>query len=183
MSPVPHAAGVAQAIKGVYIAAQKSLKGLNQVAARQMAKGDYSTAELLAGRGKEIREFQTEVQALRKRWREVCGGGAAAAKKPKTALWAYYQPILQGLVQAGGECGLPELEPLVERIMESSLQPGDLEPVSKGRERWRVMVQRARRPMVGEGWIEARPLKVWRITDDGRKAAAKAVGQGAVGRR
>ena len=67
--------------------------------------------------------------------------------------------------------------------MESSLQPGDLEPVSKGRERWRVMVQRARRPMVGEGWIEARPLKVWRITDDVRKAAAKAVGQGAVGRR
>lgn len=140
-------------------------------ASQRMAKGDYATAEALAARGKEIRQFQSEVEALRKRWREVCGGGGRAAKKPTTPLWAYYQPILQGLLQAGGECRRTDLEGHVERLMSASLQPGDCAATARGRERWRTMVRRARKPLMAEGWIEDGIGKLWRITDAGRRAA------------
>jgi hypothetical protein len=78
---IPHANGVVKAIRAVRSATEKSLKALNTGAGQRMAKGDYATAEMLAAKGKEIRDFQSEIEALRKRWREVCGGGDRAAKK------------------------------------------------------------------------------------------------------
>lgn len=177
MKRIPHARGVAKALRSVRAAAQKSLKGLNQAASQRMAKGDYTTAETLAAKGKEIRQFQSEIEALRKRWREVSGAGNRAAKESATPLWVYYQPILQGLVQAGGECRRAELEAQVERLMAASLQPGDRGAMARGRERWRVMVRRARRALVAEGWIKDGSGKLWRITDAGRRAAEQPVGK------
>lgn len=177
MKRIPHARGVAQALRSVRAAADKSMKGLNQAASKRMTKGDYVTAEMLVAKAKEIRQFQSEVEVLRKRWREVCGAGGHAAKKSVAPLWVYFQPILQGLVQAGGECRREELEALVERLMSASLQPGDRDAMARGRERWKVMVQRARKALVAEGWIEDRSGKVWRITEAGRRAAAKPIGQ------
>jgi len=84
---------------------------------------------------------------------------------------------LQGLVQAGGECRRAELEEQVEHLMAASLQPGDQGAMARGRERWRVVVQRARRPLVAEGWIEDRNGKLWRITDSGRKAAEQPIAE------
>ncbi len=177
MKRIPHAQGVVKALRSVRMAAQKSQKGLNLAASQRMAKGDYATAEILAARGKEIRQFQSEVEALRKRWREVCGATGGASGKAATPLWQYYQPILQGLVQAGGECRRAELEEQVEHLMAASLQPGDQGAMARGRERWRVVVQRARRPLVAEGWIEDRNGKLWRITDSGRKAAEQPIAE------
>jgi hypothetical protein len=169
-------------LRSVRAAAQKSLKGLNQVASQRMAKGDYATAEALAAKGKEMRQFQSEVEALHKRWCEVCGGGGAA-KKPLTPMWVYFQPILQALVSVGGECRRADLEAHVERLMGASLQSGDREGSARGRERWRIIVQRARKPLIAEGWIEDRGGKIWRITDAGRRAAEKPIGKDAVTRR
>ena len=171
MKRIPHARGVAQALRSVRTAAQRSLKGLNQAASQRMAKGDYATAEELAAKGKEIRQFQAEVDELRKRWRAVCGGGSRGAKKSATPLWSYYQPILQALVQAGGECRGADVEARVERSMSASLQAADRDIMAGSRERWRVMVKRARRPLIAEGWIEDRAGSAWRITDAGRRAA------------
>jgi hypothetical protein len=170
---------VAQALRSVRTAAQKSLKGLNQVASQRMAKGDYVTAEVLAAKGKEIRQFESEVDELQKRWREVCGIGGRASKKPITPLWVYFQPILQALASIGGECQRADLEAHVERLMGASLQPGDREGSARGRERWRLMVPRARKPLIAEGWIEDRTGKIWRITDAGRRAAEKPIGKDA----
>ncbi|HVQ74447.1 MAG TPA: winged helix-turn-helix domain-containing protein [Candidatus Binatia bacterium] len=178
MKRVPHAQGVVRALRSVRAAAQKSLKGLNLAASQRMAKGDYTGAETLAARGKEIRQFQSEVEVLRKRWREVCGAGSRAEKKTTTALWVYYQPVLQALVQAGGECRRTDLETHVERIMGPSLQPGDRVVVSRGRERWRVMVRRARRPLTAEGWVQSGAGKLWKITDAGRRAAEQPITKG-----
>lgn len=162
MKKIPHAQGVSRAIRSVRVAARKALKGLNLAAGQRMAKGDYVTAEALAAKGKELRQFQEEVDALRKRWREVSGGGGAVAKKAATPLWTYYQPILQALAQAGGECPRSDLESRVERLMGASLKAGD---------RWQAMIRRARKPLVAEGWIEANTGKLWRITPSGRRAA------------
>ncbi len=175
MSRIPHARGVAQALRAVRGSLQKALKGLNQVAAQRMAKGDYTGAELLALKGKEIRQFQSEVDALRKKWRVVCGSGAGGSKRAVTPLWTYYQPILRALLEAGGECRREDLDPIVERLMNASLLPGDRETMARGRPRWRVMVQRSRRALIAEGWIEDAGGPLWKITDAGRNVAEKAV--------
>jgi hypothetical protein len=65
---------------------------MNQSASQRMAKGDYSGAEGLASKAKEIMQFQAEVDVVRKRWREVCGSGDRGSKKSVTPLWNYYQP-------------------------------------------------------------------------------------------
>jgi hypothetical protein len=173
MTRIPHARGVGKALRGVKGAIVRSVKGLNQAASQRMAKGDYATAETLVAKGKEIRLFQAEVEALGKRWREVTRGSKSSSGGTESPLWAYYQPILQALVESGGECRRNELEPLVERLMSAALQPGDRQAMARGRERWRVMIQRARKALVSEGWIEARSGKDWRITDAGRRAASK----------
>lgn len=171
MRKIPHANGVVKAICALRSATKKSLKALNSGAGQRMAKGDYATAEMLAAKGKEIRDFQLEIEALRKRWRVVSGGGDRASTKATTPLWQYYQPILQAIVQAGGECRRSEIEPRVERVIASSLQVGDRLAMGRGRERWQVMVRRARKPLVAEGWIEADSGKLWRITAAGRRTA------------
>lgn len=176
MKRIPHARGVAQALRSVRVMAEKSLKGLNQTASQRMAKGDYATAEALAAKGKELRQFQSEVEALGKRWREVCGTGGRESKKSITPQWVYFQAILQALAHVGGECRRTDLETHVEHFMSASLKPADRETMAHGRERWRVMIQRARKPLIAEGWIEARTKPEWRITEAGRRAAEKPMG-------
>jgi hypothetical protein len=60
---IPHAKVVAKAIRSVRSAIQKSLEGVNQLAGQRMAKGDYPNAELLIAKAKELRQFQSEVDA------------------------------------------------------------------------------------------------------------------------
>jgi len=176
MKRIPHASGVARALRGVRAAAQRSLKGLNHAASQRMAKGDYAGAEALVAQGRQVQQFQAEVGVLHARWRELnSGGGARGEKRSATPLWSYYTPILQALVQAGGECERADVEARVERLMSPSFQPGDRDTMAQGRERWRVMVKRARKPLAAEGWIEGAKGKVWRITATGRRAAEKPV--------
>jgi hypothetical protein len=175
MKRVPHAQGVLMALRSVHLATKKSLKGVNVAAGQRMAKGDYATGEALAAKGREIGRFQTEVEALHKHWREVCGRTSGKMRRAVTPLWAYYQPILQAIVQAGGAARRSDLEGPVERIMGPSLQAGDRSPMSGGRERWRVMIQRARKPIAAESWIEGGGGPEWRITDSGRRTSEKAL--------
>lgn len=173
MKRVPQTNDVLAALREVRAAAQKALKGLNQTASQRMAKGDYATAELLVAKGKEIQQFQAEIDQLRKRWLEVSRIGTPSGKKTATPLWMYYQPILQALVQAGGECRRAEVESRVEKLMGPTLQLSDRDAMAGGRERWQVMIQRARKALVAEGWIEDGTFLVWRITSAGRQAARR----------
>jgi hypothetical protein len=167
---------VDKALRSARSAIKQALKGLNQAAAQRMSKGDYPAAEALATKGREIQQFRAEVDALFKRWRELRQlGGQSGPKKTATALWAYYQPILRALVEADGEARRVELEPTVERLMDGMLQPGDREPLGRGTVRWQVMIRRARKHLSAEGWIEGKPGGAWRITDAGRRAAAKPI--------
>ena len=96
----------------------------------------------------------------------------AACAGPKgevTPLWGYYQPILKAIVAAGGECLRSDIESAIEA--DDFLQVADRSPMSGGRERWKVMIRRARKPLLAEGWIEDEISTKWRVTDEGRKAA------------
>jgi len=172
MSKIPDAQKVAQALKSTDKAIKSSIRTLNQHAAQLMARGNYGGAEDLMAKGREIQSFRTEFDALRKRWGEVRGKGKdGPIKNTHTPLWAYYQPILQALVGLGGEARRQEIEPQVEQLMKGSFQPGDIEPLSRGRFKWQAMIRKAYRPLVKEGWLEARVGKTWRITPSGRQAA------------
>jgi Mrr N-terminal domain len=173
---IPHAQNVAKALRSVRLATQKALKGMNQLASQRMAKGDYTGAEVLANKAKEIMQFQTEVDVVQKRWREVCGSGDRGSKKSVTPLWTYYQPILKAIVHVGGEARRMDLEAQVHRLMAERLHPADREAMARGNERWQIMVRRSRKALVAEGWIEDRTGPVWRITDAGRRAAEKPMG-------
>ena len=148
-----------------------------------MAKGDYSGAETLAFKGRKMLEFRTRLHELRRAWKELRSGATARAGEPKTPLWAYYQPILKALVEAGGSARRSELEPTVRVILGSELQPGDETPMAGGRIRWQVMIQRARKYMVSEGWLEPGTGSRWTITEEGRRMAREGSVQQAKGNR
>jgi Mrr restriction endonuclease-like protein len=177
MNRIPHARGVRLALRALGKATQASLKGLNKIAGQRMAKGDYMTAQQLAAKGTQVREFQLEIERLRVRWKELGEARDRAAKSPITPLWLYYEPILQALASLGGEARRSDLEAQVERMIAASLQAGDRAPLARGRERWRVMIQRARKHLRAERWIEAGGGPVWKITDAGRAAADKTSGK------
>src|SRR5262245_61638962 len=173
MTRIPHAQGVHRTLRSLRVATQKCHKGLNQAASQRMAKVDYAAADELVAKGKGIRQLQAEIDALGNRWRELCGADTAAPKRSVTPLWSYFQPILQALASLGGEARRSDLEDQVGSLIAASILPGDRTPMAQGRERWRVMIGRARKAMAAEGWIENGSGPTWKITEAGRNAAKK----------
>jgi hypothetical protein len=173
MSQVPEGKGVRQALRSATTAVKNSLAALNQRAADVMAKGDYARAEALANKGREIQAFQAELAVLAARWKSISSGGTAeeGEKSASSPLWSYYQPILKALVELGGEATRSEIEARVERELNDRLAAGDRQSMARGRERWQVMVRRARRHLITEGWLEPNTGKQWKITAAGRRAA------------
>jgi hypothetical protein len=174
MKNLPDARVVDSALRAVKAAVRQTLKKLNEAAAEQLRRGNYSAAEPLVAKGRAIQQFAERVDALRSEWKDLRGGRAASADGPKsTPLWAYYQPILRALVEAGGEARRTALELAVERQMKSTMMPGDSEPMARGLARWQLMIRRARKHMIAEKWIDGKAVVGWKITEAGRKAAAK----------
>lgn len=173
MKQLPNASGVQRQIRSVTKAVNKALKGVNRLAARSMARGDYDGAERHAGRGRELQSFLLRIDALSLAWKELQRGGQPEGKQPVTPDWQYYQPILKALESVGGASTRSALEPVIEKIMSAQLLPGDRVKMAGGRERWRVMIRRARKHLVSHGWIEKTSGITWTITEAGRKAAEK----------
>jgi hypothetical protein len=142
-----------------------------------MAKSDYVAAEALAAKGREIRQFMQQADELLRTWRGLSGRSAktaGASKGETTPLWAYYQPILKAIVAQGGECSREDIEAAFQKSSDGFLRPGDRLLMSGGRERWKVMIRRARKPLKSEGWISQTSGMTWKITEAGRKAAERA---------
>jgi len=73
MTRVPHARSSFQSPSGGSGRHPKSSK--DQVAGQRMAKGDYTSAEALVTTAREIGQFQSELDTMAHRWREVCAAG------------------------------------------------------------------------------------------------------------
>lgn len=171
---IPHAQGVARAIRNGRTATKRTLKGLNEVAGQRMSKGDYTAAAALAATGREIGQCLPESEQLVRRWRAVTGRGSKTSGTPgggTTPLWAYYQPILKAIVSAGGECVRADIEAAFESSAEGLLQPSERRLTSGGRERWKVMIRRARKALKAEGRIQDGAGRAWKIRAAGRRAA------------
>jgi hypothetical protein len=170
---IPHRNDVTRALTNVRAVTRRTLRDLNGMGGQRRAKGDYATAELLASKGRELKQFVQEVEHLLLKWRGLTGGRMAvgSAKKEATPLWGYYQPILRAIIAAGGQCLRQDIEAVIEASPDEFLKPPDRETMSGNRERWKVMIRRARKPMRMEGWIYPNSGAKWKITEAGRKAA------------
>lgn len=176
MKKIPNDSEVERALREARQAVSKALKGANQVAAQVLARGRYEEVETLVARGRLLKQFEGEVEALRKRWTELKRGEPTSSKTAGTPLWSFYQPVLQALVALGGEARRAAIETEVGKARGSQWPAGDSALNRAGRERWRVMVQRTRKRLVAEGWIEDRNGFEWKITAAGRRAAIRGVG-------
>ena len=99
MKAIPRARAVRQALRTTEIAVRDALKELNKTAGDLMAKGDYTGAEALAAKGRQIQEFRGRIRELGREWKELRTGKAdnGEVRGKSTPLWAYYQLILRVL--------------------------------------------------------------------------------------
>jgi hypothetical protein len=175
MTRLPHSREVSRALRTLKAAADKVIRELNRIAGQKIARGDYSAAEELAARGKGLTQFQADIRVLQEKWRATSLPSTSRVKGNITPLWRYYQPILQALIQRGGEGKAKDVESGVGKLMATALLAGDKVSMAQGRERWKVMVRRARKPLISEGWIEDADGAVWRVTEAGKRVADNGV--------
>jgi len=176
MAAIPNKRAVSQALKSTRRALKQTIKEINQTAADLAKKGDYERAEAAMTKGRELMHFREEIAGVEQKWKQACGSDKvqnAASGEVSLAAWQYYAPIARSLVALGGKASSSDLEAEFLRQMESHLRAGDRSQMAGGRERWQVMIRRARKPMVKEGWILSRSSKLWEITAAGRQVAEK----------
>lgn len=177
MAQVPRNQEVTRAIRSLARQTKLATKEVNQLAAKRLARGDYAGAQSLIGVAQAISAFGNEVAALGGRWREVrsAGKGPKKGKDEQTPLWEFYQPILQALVSLGGDATRKEIEKKLEEALANRLKEGDSAANTRGVPRWKVMVGRARKHMIAEGFVTGENPLRWKITSKGEQAAKSGV--------
>ena len=89
----------------------------------------------------------------------------------------YCRPILAMLIENGGELRSREVPEAMEHLIDKYLRPADRVVDNQGNPAWFGRVGWAGSMCRKEGHLDsAAPRGIWRITDEGRKAAAQAQG-------
>jgi hypothetical protein len=172
---LPRSAAIRNAFEATRREIKMSLKEINARAGKFMARGNYARAQQTMELAKQVQQFLDELRAFQKRLKQVRTGGTGTGPKPPRdethALWEYYQPILQCLVDLNGEAKRDTLEKAFEQRYHSWLKPGDKTLLPRGEPRWKLMFRQTKKCLIGEGFVEAPNHLTWRITPAGRKAA------------
>jgi len=171
MERIPGGKEVERSLKSTLNEIRSTVKQINEYAGKMVAKGDYSGAEELIPKAREVQTFEAEVEALYKRWREIQGNSDKenGTKEKAIPLWKYYAPMLRKITELGGAARREAIESHMETVIpELSASHGNAsinKPIG-----WRMIVRRALKAMEKEGFVQ-RENKEWRITPSGRKAA------------
>ncbi len=156
---------------------------LNEEGAQAFKAGDYGTARRAIEEATRLSEFREKVKALQKEW------ASFPAQKPehrrarrtsrgrlprglRTPEDAFRGPILQALVELGGQAPLGKVLELVEKRMAHALTKHDLEPLPSNPRmiRWRNTAQWCRNSLVREGLMKGdSPYGIWEISEAGRE--------------
>jgi len=80
----------------------------------------------------------------------------------------YWRPILETLIEAGGQAQRRTILIGVERKMKDKLKPRDYELNKDGTQKWEKQTDFQRLAMVHEGLITGKPRAAWQIADEGR---------------
>ena len=119
MKRIPGGREVERSLKGTLNEVRSAIKQINEYAGKMLAKGDYSEAEELIPKAKEVEVFENEVVALYKRWRKIQSGSdeAVGVKEKSIPLWKYYVPSLRSLMSLGGSARMEAIENQVEPLV------------------------------------------------------------------
>lgn len=83
----------------------------------------------------------------------------------------YEQPLLQALVDAGGQAAYRDVAEYVGRILSDKLKEADFENLDSGGVRWQSRLQFVRLRLVERGLLEKNSARgIWAISDAGREA-------------
>lgn len=173
---LPRGPQIRKAYKTLIREIDQSLKEINRRAAKLMQRGDYAGAQQVLSQAQAVQAYLNEVKAVQKRLGAIRGsrrGKLMETKDQQHALWEYYEPILKALAAIGGDATRSEIEAKFAALFSDWLRPGDKSIMAGGRPRWKVMIARAKKPMLAEGFIQAPNAKRWRITENGRNVAGK----------
>jgi len=169
---VPKRAQVDRAIRNVKRQVRSTLKAVNAQAGKLLSRGRYPEAEDLVRVSRGMDAFQARVEDLRKEWRSLTASHAGT--KPigdKTPLWRFYHPVAKALLSLGGAATRVELERALPPFLEGQASPADMVPGPRGVPRWRVMLRKARRPMIKEGFLESARGATWQLSTAGKRLA------------
>ena len=91
MGHIPGTKDVDRALKHSQGEVRLGLKQINAQAGKLLAKGDYTGAEHLITVARKVGDFVSELDALRKRWREIKHGfeTSVGPKQKPLPLWNY----------------------------------------------------------------------------------------------
>ncbi len=176
MAKLPRSHEVTQAIQSLVREIKLSTKATNQLAAKRLARGDYAAAQSLIEKAKTTAQFGDEAKSLLNKWKSLRSPGqkGGKAKGKETPLWEFYRPILQALAALGGIASRNDIESKIEETIRGNLKDGDLALNAQGVPRWKIMVRRARKHMIKEGFITGEIPFKWKITSKGDQAAKTA---------
>ncbi len=134
------------------------------------------------------RKYREKVKALEKEW-AVLAAQAPPGKKLRrrsakerlrrglrTPEDAFRRPILEALVECGGEAPMGKVLEAVEKKMRNRLTEYDFLPLPSDPRsvRWRNTAQWCRNSLVREGLLKRdSPHGIWEISESGRKALEK----------
>ncbi|WP_297761304.1 winged helix-turn-helix domain-containing protein [Thermosynechococcus sp.] len=158
---------------------------LNEDGAQAFKEGNYDTARRAIEEADRLVEFRDKVKALQKEWASLLARTPQRPKKAsrevksrlprglRTPEDTFRRPILESLVELGGEAPTGKVLDLLEKKMRAELTKYDLQPLPSDPKsiRWRNTAQWCRNTLVREGLMKQdSPHGTWEISDLGRKA-------------
>jgi molecular chaperone GrpE (heat shock protein) len=158
---------------------------INDAGAKAFQKGDYDEARRMIENATRLTDFRDKVKALQNEWRNLFTRYALEKeirrrKYPerlerglRTSEDAFRKPILEALVELGGQAEVSKVLELVEKKMQGILNDYDYQPLSSDSNiiRWRNTAQWCRNTMVREGLLKSdSPRGIWAISEEGKRA-------------
>jgi hypothetical protein len=161
----------------------------NKVGSRAFESREYERAREALERVAQITAFRDKADALRREWDTLTRGRqeeeegedeqhtarrdlGRLARGLRTPEDAFRLPILQALVDLGGEAPMGDVLENVRQQMQDTLKEVDFQPLASDPDllRWRNTAQWAKSAMVKEGLLKADSRRgIWEISDAGRR--------------
>jgi hypothetical protein len=159
---------------------------LYQEAQKAVAIHDIDRSQHILEICRKVKAFKEKVENLKSEWDAIFSGVAymptkngSCRKKKRSRLERglrtpeekFILPILEALVELGGEAHARDVLKLVHAKMKNILNTYDYEDLSSNNQkRWENTAQWVKYKMVEEGLLDRNvPRGVWRITEKGRK--------------
>ncbi|MGI6460145.1 MAG: winged helix-turn-helix domain-containing protein [Candidatus Hydrogenedentales bacterium] len=160
---------------------------VNRMGAKAFEDRDYDKAKEALERAAQVSGFRDKADDLRQEWETLFSSDADEVgteahserrnlgrlrRGLRTREEAYYQPILNAILQLGGSAQMSDVLEQVHAAMKNTLQDVDFDPLASDPDmpRWRNAAQWARNSMVKKGLMKSNSRRgIWEISDKGRQ--------------